>query len=190
MQRVTSVEILSPVYTIQPVVKPVVKHSTGCQTRLTTGCIVYTARCQTSCTTRFDNRLNEQRLFVQHGCQTGLYNPVVSCKRGTSRPLHSRRYIAPCQWSVVTMWISCTVSKMLPLFQCLWPPVTFRSASVWYDSWNYTSRVLSDSHSWNDWQWCHSTDQWPRDFVWRLHDGMSSHYDRQTDMAIAYAVLA
>jgi len=64
------------VYTIQPVVKPVVKqvvkrfdnrlyrvykHSTVCQTRLTTGltngCIVYTAGCQTGCTTRFDNRL-------------------------------------------------------------------------------------------------------------------------------------
>jgi len=29
---------------------------TGCQTALTNGCIVYTA----SCTTRFDNRLNEQ----------------------------------------------------------------------------------------------------------------------------------
>jgi len=58
----------------------VYKHSSGCQTRLTTGlttgCIVYTAGCQTCCqtvcTTRFDdNRLNEQWLFVQHGCQTG-----------------------------------------------------------------------------------------------------------------------
>ena len=43
------------------------KHSTGCQTRLTTGLtngyVVYTA----GCTTRFDNRLNEQWLFVQHG---------------------------------------------------------------------------------------------------------------------------
>ena len=28
--------------------------------------------CQTGCTTRFDNRLNEQWLFVQHGCQTRL----------------------------------------------------------------------------------------------------------------------
>ena len=35
---------------IQPVVKPV--------------CIVYTARCQTGCTTRFGNRLNAQWLFV------------------------------------------------------------------------------------------------------------------------------
>ena len=53
----------------------VYKHSTDCQTRLTTGltngCIVYTAGCQTGCTTRFDNRLNEQPLFIQHGCQTG-----------------------------------------------------------------------------------------------------------------------
>jgi len=40
----------------------VYKHSTGCQTRLTTGlttgCIVYTAGCQPGCTTRFDNRLD------------------------------------------------------------------------------------------------------------------------------------
>jgi len=39
----------------------VYKHSTGCQTRLTTGsttgCIVYTAGCQTGCTTRFDKWL-------------------------------------------------------------------------------------------------------------------------------------
>jgi len=59
----------------------VYKHLTGCQTRLTTGltngCIVYTAGCQTSCTIRFDNRLNEQ-LFVQHGCQTGCQN-VTGC---------------------------------------------------------------------------------------------------------------
>jgi len=38
----------------------VYKHSAGCQTRLTTGCIVYTAGCQTGCTTRFDKWLNEQ----------------------------------------------------------------------------------------------------------------------------------
>jgi len=140
--------LLLPVYTIQPVVKPVVRqvwqpgkclytrynrlstplsnrlsnrfnnrlyrvyrHSTGCQTCLTTaltnGCIVYTDGCQTG----FDNQLNEQWLFVQHGCQTGrqtrlttglttgwmfvytiqpvvkpvvqpVWQPVVSCKRG------------------------------------------------------------------------------------------------------------
>ena len=73
--RMYAEKMLSPVYTIQPLVKPVVrfdnrlyrvcKHSTGCQTRLTagltTGCIVYTAGCQTGCqagcTTRFDNGL-------------------------------------------------------------------------------------------------------------------------------------
>jgi len=42
---------------------------------MTTGCIVYTAGCHTGCTTWFDNRLNEQWLFVQQ---------VVSCKRGIS----------------------------------------------------------------------------------------------------------
>jgi len=31
---------------------------------------VYTAGCQIGCTTRFDNRLDEQWLFIQHGCQT------------------------------------------------------------------------------------------------------------------------
>jgi len=66
------------VYTIQPVnrfhnrverTSPV--RSTGCQTRLTTGCMVYTAGCQTGCTTRFDNQLN---VCTHHttGCQTGL----------------------------------------------------------------------------------------------------------------------
>jgi len=77
----------------------VYKHSTGSQTRLTTSCIVYTAGCQTGCTTRFDNQLNEEWLFVQHGCQTGcqtswmflytiqpdvnpVWQPVASCKRG------------------------------------------------------------------------------------------------------------
>jgi len=67
---------------VQPVVKPVSfnrlsnwfdnrlyrvhKHSTGrLTTLLTTGCMVYTAGCQTGCTIRFDNRLNEQWLFVQ-----------------------------------------------------------------------------------------------------------------------------
>jgi len=56
------------------------------------GCIVYTAGFQTSCKTQFDNRLNEQWLFVQHswtnsGCSFNtivkpVIQPVVSCKRG------------------------------------------------------------------------------------------------------------
>jgi len=52
----------------------VYKHSTG-DNRLSR---VYSPlfnrlsnRYQTGCTTLFDNRLNEQWLFVQHGCQTG-----------------------------------------------------------------------------------------------------------------------
>ena len=60
------------------------------------------AGCQTGCTTRFDNRLNEQWLFVQHG--TGwmlvytiqqvvkpVVQPVVSCKRGISLTSDGRR---------------------------------------------------------------------------------------------------
>jgi len=55
----TTSSALSPVYTIQPVVKPVVKPDTGCQSRLTTGLtagwmFVYTI--QPGCIT-FDNRL-------------------------------------------------------------------------------------------------------------------------------------
>jgi len=52
-------------------------YQTGCTTGMTTGCIVYIAGCQTGCTTRFDNQLNEQWLFVQHGCQTVFVKPVI-----------------------------------------------------------------------------------------------------------------
>jgi len=49
------------VYTnIQPVV-----NQTRLPTGLTNGCIVYTAGCQSGCTTRFDNRLNEQCMAVR-----------------------------------------------------------------------------------------------------------------------------
>jgi len=47
--------------------KPRLHDSTCCQTGLIIGCIVYTA----GCTTRFDDRLNEQWLFVQTGLTTG-----------------------------------------------------------------------------------------------------------------------
>ena len=50
----------------------------GYQTGLTNGCIVYTAGCQSGCTTRFDNRLKEQWLFVQHDCQTGCQTGLTS----------------------------------------------------------------------------------------------------------------
>ena len=84
------------------------KYSTSYQTCLTTGLthgrIVYTTGCQTHCTTRFDNRLNEQwccsfNTVVKLGCTTGLttvlkeqpllntvvktvWQPAVSCKPG------------------------------------------------------------------------------------------------------------
>ena len=70
--------------------------TTCCQTGLTTGCIVYTAGCQTGCTTRFDNRLNEQWLFVQHGCQTScrfdnrlyrVYEHSTGCQCGLTTGL-------------------------------------------------------------------------------------------------------
>ena len=62
----------------------VYKHSTGCQSRLTTGltngCIVYTAGCQTCCITQ----LNEQWLFVQPvGCLFTRYS-------GLSNRLYNR----------------------------------------------------------------------------------------------------
>jgi len=57
--------------------RPTTCCQNGCQTVLTTGCILYTAGCQTGCTTRFDNRLNEQPLFVQHRCQTVFVKTVV-----------------------------------------------------------------------------------------------------------------
>ena len=93
------------VYTIQPVVKPVVKPGwqpvVSCiqtfnqlsnrvvQLVWQNGCIVYTAGCQTGCTTRFDNRTGcttrfDNRLDVclhdTAGCQPVV--PVASCKRG------------------------------------------------------------------------------------------------------------
>jgi len=96
----------------------VYKHSTGCQTRLTTGLttgsIVYTAGCQTGCTNRLDNPVNEQWLFVQHGCQNGcqtglttglttggivqtniqpVVKPVVPYKRGNTSPVAPLRNV-------------------------------------------------------------------------------------------------
>ena len=65
-------------------VKPSLHDTTcchkGCQTGLTTGCIVYTAGCQTGCTTRFDKPVDNRLDVCLHdtaGCQ-----PVLSSKRG------------------------------------------------------------------------------------------------------------
>ena len=58
----------------------VYKHSTGCQTRLTTsltnGCIVYTAGCQTGCTTRFDNRFERTTTVHSTRLSNRLYNRI------------------------------------------------------------------------------------------------------------------
>ena len=81
--------MLSPVYMIQPVVKPVVSCIQTFN-RLSnpfdnpTVCIVYTAGCQTGITTQFDNRFNEQWLFVQHSCQTGFDNWLDVCLHDTA----------------------------------------------------------------------------------------------------------
>jgi len=78
--------------------KPRLHDNTG----LTTGCIVYSARCQTGCTACFDNRLNIQWLFVEHGCQTiqpvvnavvqPVWQPAVSCKRGNTVYIRTRQH--------------------------------------------------------------------------------------------------
>jgi len=82
---------------------------TGCQTGLTTGCIVYTAGCQPGCTTRFDNRLNEQRLFVQNGCQTGcqfVYTGVLRSPAGWL-PVHRDQllYLKPLPFTFFTFYV-------------------------------------------------------------------------------------
>ena len=67
----------------------------------TTGCIVYTAGCQTSCTTRFDNRLNEQWLFVQHRCQSGCTTDLTTVLN--EQPLFVQPVVKPgCTTSLAT----------------------------------------------------------------------------------------
>ena len=135
---------VKPVYTIQPVVKPVwqpvkclytrynrlsnrlsnrsynwlyrvYKHLTSCQTRLTTGlttgCIVYTASCHTSCTTRFDNQLNEQWLFVQHGWMNSgcSFNTVV---KPVAKPV----------WQPVGCFVYTIQPVVKPVLQPVWQP--------------------------------------------------------------------
>ena len=99
----------------------VYKHSTP---GLTTGCIMYTAGCQTGCTTQFDNRLNEKWLFVQHGCQTGcqtglttgwmfiytiqpVVQLVVLCKRGITTTLSN----TPGHRHTLCVWSSNTAAN-------------------------------------------------------------------------------
>jgi len=68
---------LSPVYTIQPVVKPVVKPVWQPGKCLYTRYNRLSYPLSSGCTTRFDNRLNEQ-LFIQHGCQTGCQTHLTT----------------------------------------------------------------------------------------------------------------
>jgi len=77
-------------------VKPRSHDTTCCESGLTTGCIVYTAGCQTGCTTRFDNRLNEHWLFVQNGCHTGMTTGLTTASRVQYiSDLHSKFALRP-----------------------------------------------------------------------------------------------
>jgi len=74
----------------------VYKHSTGCQTHLTTGCILYTTGCQISENWSLWQPVERTVAVRSNGCQTGWTNSgcsfntavkpvvqlVVSCKRG------------------------------------------------------------------------------------------------------------
>jgi len=102
--------------------KPRLHDTTGCQTR-----------CQSGCTTRFDNWLNEQ-LFVQHGCQTRygfdirfdnrlyrVYKHSTGCKTVFIKPV-----IQP---GLTTGWTnSCSLNTVVkpvvkPVWQPVWQPV-------------------------------------------------------------------
>jgi len=87
------------VYTIQPVVKLV---------------------CQTGCTTRFDNRLNEQWLFVQHGyhtgCQTELYNRFDNRVERTVCSFNTVvKPVVKSVWQPVWQPVGCLFTRYSPL---------------------------------------------------------------------------
>jgi len=103
-------------YTIQPVVKPDWQPVVSCiQTFNRTG----SAGCQTGYTTWFDNRWNEQRLFVQHwlfvqpvvkpGLRTVLNEQSIPSTR-----LSNRFYIPLWQPAVYTIQ---------PIVKRVWQPV-------------------------------------------------------------------
>jgi len=58
-----------PLVTVKPRLHDTTCCQTGCQTDLTTGCIVSTAGCHTGCTTRFD-----KCSWTNSGCSTRLSN--------------------------------------------------------------------------------------------------------------------
>jgi len=93
-----------PVYTIQPIVKPVWQLVVSCiqtfnwlsnpfDNRFDNRLYRVYSRLSNHCTTRFDNRLNEQWLFVRHSGMNScsfntvvkpVWQPAVSCKSGIS----------------------------------------------------------------------------------------------------------
>ena len=91
-------------------VKPRLHDTTCCQTGLTTGYIVYTAGCQTSCTTRFDNRLNEQSVR-----STRLSNRV--CQIGCTTLFDNRLNEQCCSFNTVVKPV------VKPVWQPIWQPV-------------------------------------------------------------------
>jgi len=72
--------------------KPRLHDTTCCQS----GC---QTSCQSGCTTRFDSRLNEQRLFVQfqHGCQVGCQTRLTTDNRFDNRLYVCLHDTAGCQ---------------------------------------------------------------------------------------------
>jgi len=134
------------VYTIQPVVNPVVQPglTTGWKNSCSFNTVVKPVRqpavsciqtfnrlsnrvCQTSCTTRFDNRLNEH-LFVQHGCQSvqhgwmfvytiqpvvkPVVQPVVSCKRVLTRMSSGTSYVPKMMTISATFYESINITDV------------------------------------------------------------------------------
>jgi len=148
---------------------------TGCQSGLTTGCIVYTNihSCiqpvvkpvvQRSLTTGWTNsgcsfRLNEQWLFVQHGCQPGcqtglttgwmfvytiqpivkpVVQPVVSCKRGIIN------------YSLATVYLKYICRRLISRVQRPLRPASDRKSTEWAILCNLHKSCLSGtSHSQN-----------------------------------------
>jgi len=55
-------------------------------------------------------------------------NDLEGHSRSSKLPLYDRPYIAI--GSVVTTFLSCTISEILPLLQCTWCTVTLRSPSL------------------------------------------------------------
>ena len=101
-----------------------IHYTTGCQTGLTTGCIVYTNIQPVVNDNPFDkrlysvysrlpnrlyNRLNEQWLFVQHCCQTRLTTGCIVCMN--IQPIDNRLHV--CLHDTTGCQTSCTTSCIM-----------------------------------------------------------------------------